>query len=193
MFLVPIVGLEAEEFRVQKASLHMESHRYVVERIFIQRLIIIPHVDEQSLFIAQVIIILQLIIQFRRTRQLTLMTRLRLRLPLVLQQGLKSVVNSFSASLSPHEVHFFHLLLIMFLPPVPPIHQTSQRQPIVPLTHIEFIQGPILRFNSLSARDNPPHRNLFLRRQVDLCALAAFLHQSSLSLFVQLLIEDVGS
>ena len=60
--MVPVVLLEAEEFWVREASFDVESHRNVIERVFVQRFIVVTHVNEQRLFIAQVVIILQFII-----------------------------------------------------------------------------------------------------------------------------------
>ena len=76
---------------------------------------------------------------------------------LLLQQRFERANDGFPTGLSPHEVHLFHLQPIALLPPVASVHQSAERQAIVPLTHKELVHTFLLWFDGLGARDNSTH------------------------------------
>lgn len=57
---------EALELRVVQASLHMKSHWQSVKDFFPPRVVVILHVNEESLLVAEVIVVLKLVVKLVR-------------------------------------------------------------------------------------------------------------------------------
>ena len=62
---VVVLG-EFVEFRIVHAQRSMKRQREHLERILAERFVVLAHVDEEALFVCQLLVLLQLVVQAER-------------------------------------------------------------------------------------------------------------------------------